>query len=856
MKHIVSGVLAHVDAGKTTLSENLLYLGGSIRKMGRVDKGDSFFDTDSIERQRGITIFSKQGSFSYGDTEFTLLDTPGHVDFSAEMERTLQVLDYAILLVSAADGVTAHTRTLFKLLNRYQIPAFIFVNKMDQPGADSQVLFKDLKDNLSVQVVDFSEYGEKFYEDIAANSEILLEKFLNSENICDSDIAKEIKNRHIFPVFFGSALKGNGIKELMDALDRFCINPEYGDDFSAVIYKISRDNDGNRLTHMKITGGVLKSKDVLSDFGKVNQIRIYRGTKFDIAESVKAGRICTVTGLSNTGCTMVIGNGTPLVPLLAPVLKYSVITKNKSDMTVILPRLKELEEEIPELLISYNEELKEIHAELMGEVQIEIIKQLVLDRYGMEIEFGTGRILYRETISSSAYGVGHFEPLRHYAEVHLILEPGERGSGLSFESECPEEVLAKNWQRLILTHLEEKIHKGVLTGAPVTDIKIKLASGRAHNKHTEGGDFRQATYRAVRNGLMYAQSVLLEPYYDFLIEIPDENLGRAMMDIEKYHGKMKSMEIEGAKAFLKGYGPVSLFCGYQKEITAYTKGQGKISLEFHGYEECHNPEEVIAECGYNPENDIRNTPDSVFCANGAGYIVPWYEVRDKMHMPSVVKTKDTTEDTAIYQRTKNNGPLDISLGTEEIDEIIHRAGNSNSGVSANKWNRKKGNLHEARIVTYKNRPAKEKYMLVDGYNVIFAWKELKELAAVNIDSSRGRLLDILCNYQAIKGISIIVVFDAYRVQNHITEKLDYHNIHVIFTKEAETADCYIEQFAHENAGKYDITVVTSDGLEQIIIRGEGCNLISSREFEEEVKRASEANMAMYEALKSSEKTMK
>ena len=845
MKHIVLGVLAHVDAGKTTLSENFLYLGKSIRKMGRVDNKDAFFDSNHMERERGITIFSKQGHFFAGDTEVTLLDTPGHVDFSAEMERTLQVLDYALLLISAADGVNAHTKTLWKLLVRYNIPTFIFVNKMDQNGADKCLILQELKKELSSDIIDFTEINNAVLEEIAGTNELMIEKFLSGDNPSDADITDAIRQRELFPVLFGSALKSFGIEELMSLIDRFSKEKEYKEDFSATVYKITRTNDGQRLTHMKITGGSLKSRTKLEHYGKVNQIRVYQGDKFDTVDEIEAGRVCAVTGLSGTSCGTVLGDGEEITPVLMPVLTYKVILSADTSITVMLPRLKELEEELPELFINYDEELKEIHAELMGEVQTEVIKRIVEERFGVRIDFGAGKILYRETIGNAVEGVGHFEPLRHYAEVHVLLEPGERGSGLSFATDCSEDILAGNWQRLIMTHLEEKIHRGVLTGSPITDMKITLVTGKAHQKHTEGGDFRQATYRAVRNGLMFAENILLESYYDFVLEIPEGNLGKAMMDIDKMCGKMEPPIIENGTAILKGCAPVSLIQGYQKEITAYTKGLGRISYEFHGYEECHNPDEVIEQTGYDASNDYRNTGDSVFCANGAGYIVPWNEVREMMHMPSVFEPEKEPDIIQNIRKENLTESLDLSLGTEEIDDILFRAGNANSKSKGNKWNYRKS-IPEAPVVrNYKAQPSKEKYLLVDGYNVIFAWQELSELARVNIDGARGRLLDILCNYQAIKKINLIAVFDAYRVQNHKTEILDYHNIHVVFTKEAETADRYIEKFAHDNNSKYDITVVTSDGLEQIIIRGEGCKLISSREFEKEVSTASKEIMDLY-----------
>ncbi len=839
LKETVLGIVAHVDAGKTTLSENFLYFGGSIRKLGRVDKRDTFFDTENLERERGITIFSKQGSFVTGNTKVTLLDTPGHTDFSAEMERTLQVLDYAVLIISAPDKVTAYTVTLWKLLERYGIPVFIFVNKTDRQGIVKEDILKDIKEKLSRNAVDFTTADD---EEIASVKESFISKYFEGEKITDEEIGDAIAKRELFPVYFGSALRNEGVRELMDGIDVFSVAKDYKEEFSATVYKISRDSDGNRLTHMKITGGSLKVRTSIPDYGKVNQIRVYNGTSFETKDEVKAGCICAVTGLNDTRAGLVMGNGEELLPVLTPVLRYKVIFPPAVSIQTMLFKLKELTEEIPELNVSYDEEVKEINIELMGQVQIEVIKHLIEERTGINVSFGTGKILYKETICNSVEGVGHFEPLRHYAEVHLLLEPLERGMGLVFETDCSEEILAKNWQRLVLTHLEEKIHRGVLTGAPVTDMKITLVSGKAHIKHTEGGDFRQATYRAVRNGLMYADSMLLEPFYDFVMDIPENAVGHAMMDMEKMSGVINPPLIENGRAVLTGYAPVALIGSYQTELTSYTGGKGRITLRFHGYEKCHNQDEVVEKSGYMPEKDLRNTPDSVFCANGAGYIVPWNEVRNKMHMPSVLK--GSKDEVYVQPEITLRDSLDLSLGTEEIDDIIRNASHANEKSNGNQWNRKKQNISPV-VRTYKSSEKREKYLLVDGYNVIFAWKELSELAKVNLDGARLKLLDILCNYQGITGVNLIAVFDAYKIAGHDTEYSDYHNIHVVYTKEAETADRYIERFAHNNGTRYDIRVVTSDGLEQVIIRGAGCTLVSSREFEKEVELFSKQCMENY-----------
>lgn len=835
MGKIVVGILAHVDAGKTTLSEGMLYTSGAIRTMGRVDNRDAFLDTYALERERGITIFSKQAVFPLGTTQVTLLDTPGHVDFSPEMERTLQVLDYAILVISGADGVQGHTRTLWNLLRRYEIPTFVFVNKMDQKGTDAEVLLQELKNVLEEGCVDFSTKRDThFYEEAAVCSEDALEEFLETGRLKKETLQELFLERQLFPCFFGSALRLEGVKEFLEQMQELIKVPEYPDTFAAKVFKIARDEAGNRLTYLKITGGSLKVKAVIEG-QKVNQIRIYSGEKYEAVNEVEAGSICAVTGLSDTypGEGLGAEQGTYL-PVLEPVLNYQVIPTEGDDPILLLPKLRELEEEEPQLHIVWEEALQEIHVQLMGEVQLEVLKTLIYERFGVEVEFGQGNILYKETIQNTVEGVGHFEPLRHYAEVHLLLEPGEPGSGVQCMSVCSEDLLDRNWQRLILTHLMETEHRGVLTGAPITDIRITLVSGKAHLKHTEGGDFRQAVYRAVRQGLKQAESVLLEPYYEYRLELPSENVGRAMTDIERMHGTFGLPQTEADRTILTGTAPVSTMRDYQKEVHAYTRGNGTLQCTLKGYAPCHNTEEVLVATGYDSERDTLHPTGSVFCAHGAGFLVPWYEVKEYMHLPSIMQEKpsDSSEEKQTAYRVPEE--TDAWIDTEEVDRIIAQS------VSANK---KQKTLPKKKVPEYykstskpKKQEVREEYLLVDGYNVIFAWEDLKDLAQVSIDGARGKLLDVLCDYQGMKKCNLIVVFDAYRVQGHKTEISTYHNIHVVFTKEAETADQYIEKFAHENGKKYNVTVATSDGLEQIIIRGQGCRLLSARELKDEIER--------------------
>ena len=864
MKKLTLGIVAHVDSGKTTLSEAILYESGAIRRIGRVDKGDSFLDTDVMERSRGITIYAKQAEFSYGETAFSLLDTPGHVDFSAEMERTLQVLDVAVLVISGADGIQSHTLTLWRLLMQYRVPVFLFFNKMDQPGTDEKALLTEVKSRLSAGCADFRTVGsEQFWDALAMTEEAAMEEFLADGKLADETIRRLIAERKVFPCFFGSALRDEGVTQLLTGLDRYVRKPEYPQQFGARIYKITRDEAGNRLTHMKITGGSLKVKTVPEGADredKVNQIRIYSGTKYMIQNEVEAGTICAVTGLDKSKAGDGLGTeAASAMPLLEPVLTYQILLPEDVDAAVMLPKLREIEEEEPELHIVWNAQLKEIHVQLMGEVQIDILKEQVKKRFQTEISLGTGKIVYRETIAESVVGVGHFEPLRHYAEVHLLMEPTEPGSGLIFDTKVSEDVLDKNWQRLILTHLKEREHPGVLTGAPITDMKITLVAGRAHEKHTEGGDFRQATYRALRQGLMQAKSILLEPYYAYRLELPEQMLGRAMTDMESMHGDFMLTENAEGVAVLEGCVPASEFMDYPKKLLAYSKGLGRLSYSLKGYEPCHNTEAVLEGTDYDPEADTQNPPDSVFCAHGAGFIVPWYQVKEYMHADSgdVLAGMQTTDAGDSYEKLQmtdategycarsrrfetDNEPV---IGTEEIDAILERTMYANRRQerqgNASGWKKRAGQYQAPVTRSYQpvQTQKKEEYLLVDGYNVIFAWEELKALAQTSIDGARGRLLDILCNYQGIRQCEVIAVFDAYRVKGHATEILDYHNIHVVYTKEAETADQYIEKFAHEHGREYRVTVVTSDGLEQIIIRGQGCTLMSSREFEEEVMRA-------------------
>ena len=864
-KQITMGILAHVDAGKTTLSEGILYTCKAIRKLGRVDHQDAFLDTNTLERNRGITIFSKQAECTLGEFGMTFLDTPGHVDFSAEMERTLQVLDYAILVISGADGVQGHTETLWRLLSRYQIPVFLFINKMDQPGTDREALLAEVKEKLDANCVEFSadQTDEEWKEQVAVCDEQVMEAYLEGEEISREQIRQMIRERKLFPCYFGSALKMTGVEEFLDDLKLRIRETSYPETFGAKIYKITRDNQGERLTHMKITGGTLKVKSVLSNGRpgetgegiwqeKVNQIRIYSGEKYTMVSEVKAGTVCAVTGLTATYPGQGLGSEQASdMPVLEPVLSYRIGLPTEVNVHQALLQLRQLEEEEPLLHIVWNETLGEIYAQVMGEVQIEILKSLIKERFGMAVTFDEGNIVYKETILEPVEGVGHFEPLRHYAEVHLLLEPGETGSGLIFAADCSEDVLDRNWQRLILTHLEEREHKGVLIGAPITDMKITLLTGRAHIKHTEGGDFRQATYRAVRQGLRKAKSQLLEPYYEFRLEVPSEQVGRSMTDIQKMLGEFDPPKTEGEMTVLTGSAPVVTMRDYQKEVISYTSGRGRLSCTLKGYYPCHNQEEVVEAVGYDPEADLENPTGSVFCAHGAGFVVNWDQVEDYMHVesgwnaPAGQETKPEKPVTAKNWKEENEKYLATEKELEEIFERTYGpirklgeeppAGRSVKGWKKSRRDPLEGYGKSSSDYKQKKTPDGEKeYLLVDGYNIIFAWEDLKELAAVNIDGAREKLMDILCNYQGFKKSTLILVFDAYKVKGNPGSVETYHNIHVVYTKEAETADQYIEKTVHEIGRKYRVTVATSDQLEQVIILGQGGQRMSARELLEDV----------------------
>ena len=841
------GLLAHVDAGKTTLSESILYQSGAIRNLGRVDHQDAFLDTDEMERERGITIFSKQAVLTWKDTEITLLDTPGHVDFSAEMERVLQVLDCAVLVISGADGVQGHTETLWKLLTRYGIPVFLFVNKMDQEGTDCGKLLAELKSRFSEGCIDFGRVetgAEEVIEEIAVCDEQTMEEYLEKGSVAAASIRRLVAERKIFPCYFGSALHLQGVEELMNGICTYQMQKEYPAVFGAKVYKIARDGQGNRLTYLKVTGGTLKVKDVIGENGdKVNQIRVYSGEKYELLSEADAGKVCAVTGLAETYPGQGLGaEKDSELPILEPVLTYRIILPDDCNVHTMLRDLKLLEEEEPELHVVWIEKSQEIHVQLMGDVQIEILQRIIKERFGVLVEFGEGSIVYKETIAAPVEGVGHFEPLRHYAEVHLRLEPGERGSGIQFDSECSEDVLDRNWQRLVLTHLEEKEHKGVLTGSVITDMKITLTSGKAHLKHTEGGDFRQATYRAVRQGLKKAESVLLEPYYEFRIELPSENVGRAMTDIQNRFGKFEAPETLGEMTVLTGIAPVSTLSGYQKDVIAYTGGRGRISLTLKGYDLCHNQEEVVAARGYDSELYLANPTGSVFCAHGAGFVVDWDEVEEYMHME---RTLDQTGEEGLAEVTlPKRRHSSIELTQEELDAIYVRTPDpvkQNHGpvtVCAKEKDREPGSAYTDPKWERRRREkeGRQEYLLVDGYNIIFSWEELRELSEKDIGAARGKLADILSNYQGYRKCTLILVYDAYKVEGNPGEVMKYHNIYIVYTKEAETADQYIEKTVRRIAKDAAVTVATSDGLEQVIILGQGANRMSAPGLKEEIER--------------------
>lgn len=860
IKRFCFGIVAHVDAGKTTLSEALLYLSGGIRKMGRVDHKDAYLDTHQMEKERGITIFSKQAVLKGEGVELALLDTPGHVDFSAEMERTLQVLDYAVLVISGSDGVQGHTETLWKLLARYEVPVFLFVNKMDLQSSKKEEILLELQKKLSGNCVDFSnDTGEVFFENIAVCEESLLNSYMENGTIEETEICRMIGNRKIFPCFFGSALRMEGVEEFYSAFLRYTKNKEYPEEFGAQVYKIARDEQNKRLTYLKVTGGTLTVKQLVTNESqialgmeqgeiwreKVDQIRIYSGSKYENVQEVKAGMVCAVSGFHHTYPGECLGNECKKMPsVLEPVLTYQVILPDEYSPRTIFPLLKELEEEDPKLHLLWNEQNKEISVQLMGEVQIEVLQNLIKERYHILVNFGKGSIVYKETIKNKVEGVGHFEPLRHYAEVHLLLEPMEQGSGLQFSANCSEDLLDKNWQRLILTHLEEKEHLGVLTGSPVTDMRITLVAGKAHQKHTEGGDFRQATYRAVRQGLKMTESILLEPYYAFTLEVPTENLGRAMSDIQRRYGTFQEPSVDGQRSILKGSAPVSAMQDYIHEVHAYTHGTGKLFCEIKGYEPCHNQEEVVEAIAYDSEQDMENPTSSVFCAHGAGFIVKWNEVRDYMHVESPILMEEITPVEKIDVRMQHRYDS-IEQDEAALEKIMIREFGENWKRYDDYGNVTYGDEKPIKKEKIKSRDADPKYakeapvpkkefLLVDGYNIIFAWEDLKELAKVSLDAARNSLLEQMCNYQGYKKQTVIVVFDAYKVKGNIGSSYRYNNIYVVFTKEAETADTYIEKTTHEIAKKHRVTVATSDGIEQMIILQHGAIRMTARDLEEDV----------------------
>ena len=871
MKKLVLGILAHVDAGKTTLSESLLYLSGEIRKLGRVDHKNTFLDHNELERQRGITIFSKQAWMKYEDMEIQLLDTPGHVDFSAEMERTLQILDYAIVVINGMDLVQGHTEMVFRLLARYQIPAFLFINKMDVSPFGKEEIIEELRKRLSEQIIDFTknDFSPADYEIMAMSKESLLEQYLDSGIITKEQIKKAIKERGIFPCYFGSALKMEGVEEFLKGMQEYVLETAKVPDFGAKVYKIGKDEQGSRLTYLKVTGGSLKAKTLLKIKQKsgeeleekVDQVRLYSGAKFKILEEATEGTVCAVTGLKATypGQGLGIEKDSDL-PVLESVLTYQVIPKEGEDPHKVLLKLRELEEEEPELHVVWKEELQELHVRLMGEVQLDIIQNLMEKRYGIPVTFGAGSISYKETIKAPVEGVGHYEPLRHYAHVQLLLEPLERGSGLWFDTDCSEDVLDRNWQRLILTHLQEKEHKGVLTGAPITDLKITLLTGKAHQKHTEGGDFRQATYRAIRQGLKKAESILLEPYYEFRMELPTECVGKAMTDIKTMRGSFEIEKTEEETTILTGNVPVAEMQDYETKMRAYTKGRGRLFLQVKGYEPCENQEEIVNAINYDSEADLENTPDSVFCAHGAGFIVKWYEVESYLYLDSKKSWEGKTEIASDISFS----PVEPKEGKTKKESWYVEEDKEFEAIMLREFGEKKLERHKpAYKVTYEKQEEKkrkkreyekeqlriesgyvkrpqnknqEKYLLVDGYNIIFAWEELNILAKDNLEAARGKLQDILCNYQGYTGVHLILVFDAYRVKGNPGTVTKYHNIHVIYTKEAETADMFIEKTTKEIAQKHQVVVATSDALEQMIIMGHGAIRLSANGFWDEIER--------------------
>ncbi len=850
MKTIVTGILAHVDSGKTTLSEGLLYSAGEIRKRGRVDHGDTFLDTNHIERERGITIFTKQAVLKTKSSNITLLDTPGHVDFSAETERTLSVLDYAILVISGTEGVQSHTETLWHLLKNHNIPVFIFINKMDISSYSANTILHNIKGKLDDNCINFSESvnSENFYENVAMCDEDAMHTFLEDGSVNKDKILKLIKERKLFPCFFGSALRQEGVDEFLTLFDEYTTESMPIAKFGARVFKITQDEQGNRLTHIKVTGGSLNVKEKVSGIDKsknewcekVNGIRIYSGNKFNMADKVGQGCVCALTGLTKTYPGEGLGFEEASDEFaLEPVFSYKVQINDGTDSVVALSKLRKLEEEEPQLNVFWNEHLNEIHLRLMGEIQCEILKRIIAERFFMNIDFVQGGIVYKETIKSTVEGVGHYEPLRHYAEVHVLLEPGEKGSGVIFKSNCSEDFLSKNWQRLIMTHFKEKTHIGVLTGAPLTDVIITLVSGKEHIKHTEGGDFRQATYRAIRQGLMQTQSILLEPWYSFRLEVPSNCIGRAMTDVEKMGGRLELPETEGEMSVIKGSAPVSKMRDYHKDVTVYAKGRGHLTCKLCGYEPCAEQEEIVKSIAYDPEADLANTPDSVFCSHGAGFSVKWYDVFNYMHLDLTLNEKEMEKKEVVFKPKEN-----IHASDEELIAIFERT----YGKINTKPLREMKTHKEYQSPKVKVNPKKynKTYLLVDGYNIIFASDELKEYAKESLEMARSMLITKLCNYQSVRECEVIAVFDAYKVKGKHREIEKIDNINVVYTKEAETADAYIEKTTHELSKNHRVHVATSDGLEQIIILGGGALRISASQFLSDIKKAEDEIRALIE----------
>ncbi len=843
MKRITLGILAHVDSGKTTLSEGLLYTAGELRRVGRVDHGDAFLDTHSLERDRGITIFSKQARLRLADAEITLLDTPGHVDFSAEMERTLQVLDYAILVVSGSDGIQSHTETLWRLLEHSGVPTFIFVNKMDLSLSDRMQLMELLTARLHGNCVDFTDItSEECTEALAVCDEALMQEMLEDGELKTETVAQAIAGRHVFPCSFGSALKMQGVAEFLELLQTYTMPRPALPEFAAKVYKITEDEQGRRLTHMKITGGTLRVRDILEGVTadgepwqeKINQIRLYSGTKFQPVEEAPAGTVCAVTGLLKTYAGQGLGAAQDTgSPMLEPVLRYSVVLPQEIDVHTALSALRKLEEEDPQLQVSYQPQLQEIHVLLMGEIQLAVLRHVLSERFSMNVDFAAGGVAYKETIAGTVEGMGHYEPLRHYAEVRLLLEPAPPGSGMKFTSLCREDALDRNWQRLILTHLQEKSHLGVLTGSPLTDMKISLVAGRAHKKHTEGGDFRQATYRAIRQGLMQAESVLLEPWYHFRLEVPSECVGRAITDLQLMNGKFESPETMGEMALLRGRAPAAAMMTYSGTVMEYTRGRGKLSCTSAGYAPCANAEEVIAKIGYNAEADTDNSPDSVFCSHGAGVLVKWDEVANHMHTESWLRpeSEDYTAPVNVPKSTKYSGSAAQDAELMQIFERTYGAIQREERHALHTEKRPPTPKPSRKPVPIPKGP---EYLLVDGYNIIFAWDELKAIAKDSLESARQRMIDILANFQGFRKCRLIVVFDAYKVKGGKESVSEENGVSVVYTKEAETADMYIERVTHKLCRDARVRVATSDGLEQIIILGNGAYRVSAEEFRREV----------------------